>query len=72
MPEAWETLTVRGLAATDEHVGKLVGSLIIHREGNPEPVESATVANMRTVLPQLHENLGRLLARSPGIKRRTS
>jgi len=72
MSEAWEILTLRGLAATDEHAEKFVGSLIIHREGNSEPVESVTVAIKRTVLAELHENLGRLLARSTGIKRRTS
>jgi hypothetical protein len=49
-----------------------VGSLVIHREGHPEPVESVTVAIKRTVLVELHENLGRLLARSAGITRRTS
>jgi hypothetical protein len=72
MPEAWEILTLRGLAATDERAEKFVGSLIIRREGNPEPVESVTVAIKRTVLAELHENLGRLLARSTGITRRTS
>ena len=72
MPEAWEILTLRGLAATDERAEKFVGSLIIHREGDPETVESVTVAIKRTVLAELHENLGRLLARSTGIKRRTS
>jgi hypothetical protein len=72
MPEAWEILTVRGLAATDERAEKFVGSLIIHREGNPEPVESVTVAIKRSVLAELHENLGRLLARSTWITRRTS
>jgi hypothetical protein len=72
MSEAWEILTVRGLAATDERAEKFVGSLVIHREGHPEPVESVTVAIKRTVLVELHENLGRLLARSAGITRRTS
>jgi len=72
MPEAWEVLTLRGLATTDERAEKFVGSLIIHREGNPEPVESVTVTIKRTVLVELHENLGRLLARSTGITRRTS
>ncbi len=72
MPEAWEILTLRGLAATDERAEKFVGSLVIHREGNHEPVESITVAVKRTVLVELHENLGRLLARSTGIIRRTS
>ena len=72
MPEAWEILTLRGLAATDERAEKFVGSLVIHREGNPEPVDSITIAVKRTVLVELHENLGRLLARSTGITRRTS
>jgi hypothetical protein len=72
MPETWEILTLRGLAATDERADKFVGSLVIHREGSAEPVDSVTVAIKRTVLTELHENLGRLLARSTGIKRRTS
>ena len=72
MAESWEILTLRGLAATDERAEKFVGSLVIHREGDPEPVESVSVAIKRTVLAELHENLGRLLTRSTGIKRRTS
>ncbi|PYO15857.1 MAG: hypothetical protein DMD75_02105 [Candidatus Rokuibacteriota bacterium] len=60
------------MAATDERAEKFVGSLVIHREGDPEPVESVSVAIKRTVLAELHENLGRLLTRSTGIKRRTS
>ena len=72
MLETWEILTLRGLAATDERAERFVGSLVIHREGDPEPVESVTVAIKRTVLTELHENLGRLLARSTGIKRRTT
>jgi hypothetical protein len=72
VPEAWEILTLRGLAATDERAERFVGSLVISREGNPEPVESVEVAIKRTVLVELHENLGRLLARSTGITRRTS
>ena len=63
---------MRGLAATDERAEKFVGSLVIHREGNPEPVENVTVAIKRSVLVELHENLGRLLARSTGMTRRTS
>ena len=72
MPETWEILTLRGLAATDERAEKFVGSLVVHREGNPEPVENVTVAIKRTVLVELHENLGRLLARSTGMTRRKS
>lgn len=72
MPETWEILTLRGLAATDERAEKFVGSLVIHREGNPEPVENVTVAIKRSVLVELHESLGRLLARSTGMTRRKS
>jgi hypothetical protein len=72
MPETWEILTLRGLAATDERAEQFVGALVIHREGNPEPVENVTVAIKRTVLVELHENLGRLLARSTGMTRRKS
>jgi hypothetical protein len=72
MPEVWEILTLRGLAATDERAEKLVGSLIIHQEGNPEPIESVTVPVKRTVQVEPHENLGRLLARSTAIIRRSS
>jgi hypothetical protein len=38
MPQAWEILTLRGLAVTDERAESFVGSLAIGREGNPEPV----------------------------------
>jgi hypothetical protein len=72
MPETWEILTLRGLAATDERAEKFVGALVIHREGSPEPVENVTVAIKRTVLVELHESLGRLLARSTGMTRRKS
>jgi hypothetical protein len=70
MAESWEVLTLRGLASTDERAEKFTGTLVIHREGSLEPVESVSVSIKRTVLAELHENLGRLLARSTGIKRR--
>lgn len=70
MPEAWEILTLRGLAAADERAEQFVGSLVIHREGSAEPVESVTLAIKRTVLVERPENLGRLLARSTGVTRR--
>lgn len=72
MAESWEVLTLRGLAATDERAEQFTGTLVIHRMGSSEPVESVTVTVKRTVLAELHENLGRLLARSTGIKRRSS
>ena len=70
MAEAWEVLTLRGLAATDERAETFTGTLVIHRVGNPEPVESVTVQIRRSVVAELHETLGRLLARSTGLKKR--
>jgi hypothetical protein len=72
MAESWEVLTLRGLAATDERAEQFTGTLVIHRLGSVEPVDSVSVTVKRTVLAELHENLGRLLARSTGIKRRSS
>jgi hypothetical protein len=72
MVDRWEVLTLRGLAATDERAERFTGTLVIHREGSPEPVESVTVTIKRTVLAELHESLGRLLVRSTGIRRRSS
>jgi hypothetical protein len=72
MVESWEVLTLRGLAATDERTEQFDGTLVIHRVGSREPVESVSVSIKRSVLVELHENLGRLLARSTGITRRPS
>jgi hypothetical protein len=72
MAESWEVLTLRGLAATDERAEQFDGTLVIHRVGSREPVESVAVSIKRSVLTELHENLGRLLARSTGITRRSS
>jgi hypothetical protein len=72
MAESWEVLTLRGLAATDERAEQFDGTLVIHRVGSREPVESVSVSIKRSVLAELHENLGRLLARSTGISRRPS
>ena len=70
MAEAWEVLTLRGLAATDERAEEFAGMLVIHRVGSPEPVDSVAVTVKRTVLRELHEQLGRLLARSTPFKPR--
>jgi len=70
MKEAWELLTLRGLAATDERAEEFTGTLVIHRVGSPEPVESVTVRVKRSVVGELHEQLGRLLARSTGLRKR--
>ena len=72
MTEAWELLTLRGLASTDERAEAFTGTLVIHRVGSGEPVESVPVSIKRSILVELHDNLGRLLARSTGIKRRSS
>jgi hypothetical protein len=72
MTESWEVLTLRGLAAADERAERFDGTLVIHRVGSPEPVESVSVSIKRSVLIELHESLGRLLARSTGITRRPS
>ena len=70
MADAWELLTLRGLAATDERAEAFTGTLVIHRVGSPEPVESVAVQVKRNVLVEIHETLGRLLARSTGLKKR--
>jgi len=70
MAETWEVLTLRGLASTDERAQEFTGTLVIHRVGSTEPVESIQVSIKRSVLTELDENLGRLLARSIGVTRR--
>lgn len=70
MQETWELLTLRGLAATDERADEFTGTLVIHRLGSPEPVESVTVRVKRSVVGEVHEQLGRLLARSTGLRKR--
>ena len=70
MAERWEILTLRGLAATDERAEEFTGTLVIHRQGSAEPVESVGVTVKRSVLAELHTNLGRLLARSTAYRRK--
>ncbi|HEY3066828.1 MAG TPA: hypothetical protein VGL09_13615 [Methylomirabilota bacterium] len=70
MAEGWELLTLRGLAAIDERADEFTGTLVIHRVGSAEPVDSVAVTVKRTVLRELHEQLGRLLARSTPFKPR--
>lgn len=60
---------LRGLAATDERAEEFTGTLVIHRAGSGEPVESITVSVKRSILVELHETLGRLLKRSTGLRR---
>ncbi|MGH7308556.1 MAG: hypothetical protein ACREK6_07665 [Candidatus Rokuibacteriota bacterium] len=69
MSETWEVLTVRGLAAEDERAEEFTGSLVIHRVGSVEPVETITIRVKRSILTELHATLGRLLTRSTGMPR---
>ena len=68
MAEEWEILTLRGLAATDERAEEFTGTLVIHRVGSSEPVESVTVRIKRSILSELNDSLGRLLSRSRGFR----
>lgn len=61
---------MRGLAATDERAEEFTGTLVIHRVGSPEPVENVAIRVKRSILRELHDNVGRLLARSTGLKKR--
>jgi hypothetical protein len=67
MAEEGEILTLRGLAATDERAEEFTGTLVIHRAGSSEPVESVTVRIRRSIVRELDESLGRLLKRSTGF-----
>ena len=68
MAEEWEILTLRGLSATDERAEEFTGTLVIHKVGSPEPVESVTVRVRRSVVRELNESLARLLKRSTGFQ----
>lgn len=69
MSETWEVLTLRGLAAVDERADEFTGTLVVHRVGSGEPVETIAVRVKRSILTELHATLGRLLARSTGLPR---
>ena len=68
MADTWEVLTLRGLSATDERAEEFTGTLVIHRVGSSEPVESVTVRIKRSILSELNDSLGRLLSRSRGFR----
>ena len=72
MAETWEVLTLRGLSATDERAEEFTGTLVIHRVGTDEPVESVPVRVKRSVLIELHDAFGRLLLRSVGFRPKRS
>lgn len=65
--EAWEILGIRQLAAVDERAERFEGTLLVHRRGAPEPVETVRVTVKRSVLAELEGYLTRLLKRSRGI-----
>jgi hypothetical protein len=69
MADTWEFLQLRGLAATDERAEEFTGTLVIHKVGSTEPVESVVLRVKRSMLTELHDNIGRLLKRSTGLKR---
>jgi hypothetical protein len=64
----WEILTLRGLAATDERAEEFTATLVIHRIGSAEPVESIPVRLKRSVATEIQETLSRLMARSTGFR----
>jgi len=70
MADTWEFLQLRGLAATDERAEEFTGTLVIHKVGSTEPVESVILRVKRSMLTELHENIGRLLTRSTGLKKK--
>ena len=70
MADTWELLQMRGLAAADERAEEFTGTLVIHKIGSAEPVESVTIRVKRSMLTELHETVGRLLTRSTGLKKK--
>ncbi len=70
MADTWELLQLRGLAASDERAEEFTGTLVIHKIGSPEPVESITIRVKRSMLSELHDTIGRLLTRSTGFKKK--
>jgi hypothetical protein len=60
----WEMLTLRGLAMTDETAPEFTGTLVLHRRGSPEPVESVSVRTKRSMLEETAGTVQRVLARS--------
>jgi hypothetical protein len=65
----WEMLTLRGLAMTDETASEFTGTLVIHRAGSAEPVESVCIRIKRSVLEEVAGTVQRVLARSTPFTR---
>jgi hypothetical protein len=70
MADMWELLQLRGLASADERAEEFTGTLVIHKVGSTEPVESIVVRVKRSMLTELHDTIGRLLIRSTGLKKK--
>jgi hypothetical protein len=69
-PDAeWEMLTLRGLAMTDESASEFTGTLVIHRRGSTEPVESVRVRIKRSMLEEMNGAVQRVLTRSTPFTR---
>jgi hypothetical protein len=64
--EAWEILGIRQLAAVDERAEEFAGTLVVHRPGATDPVQTVAVTVKRTVLTEMETYLARLLQRSRG------
>jgi hypothetical protein len=62
--EEWEILGLRQLAAVDEHVEEFTGTLLVHRPGTGEPLETLAIRVKRSVLVEIEAYVARLLARS--------
>ena len=65
----WELLTLRGLSMTDETASEFSGTLVVHRQGSPEPVENVRIRVKRSSLEEISVALQRVLARSTRFTR---
>ncbi len=66
--QVWEILGIRQLAAIDERAEEFEGTLLVHRRGASEPVETIAVTVKRSALMELEGYLSRLLKRSRGLR----
>jgi hypothetical protein len=67
--QVWELLGIRQLAATDERAEEFTGTIVVHRPGHAEPVETVRLVVKRQALEELTGYLTRLLKRSRGLSR---
>ncbi len=64
--DEWEILGIRQLAATDERAEEFTGTLLVHRRGAADPVETLPITVKRAVLTEVEGYVARLLRRSRG------